>query len=77
MKAFFVGSILIAVAIINNVSAIEFLDDVTYNKYEDNCSKTPVEKCHTVGYCDIEYGKNIIDSYRILYTNNPFGFPFT
>lgn len=57
MKASFLGSILIAVAIINNVSAIEFLDDLTYDKYEDNCYNTPVEKCHTVGYCVIEYGK--------------------
>lgn len=51
MKPFFFSTILIAVAIITNVFAVEYLDIDTYAEYYKTCINTPITKCDTVGYC--------------------------
>ncbi|KAJ8652864.1 hypothetical protein O0I10_011464 [Lichtheimia ornata] len=51
MKSSFLGAIIIAIGVINNVSAVQYVDKETFKYYQNKCHDTPFEKCDTVGYC--------------------------
>ncbi|KAJ8658029.1 hypothetical protein O0I10_006300 [Lichtheimia ornata] len=51
MKSLLFATILIAVAIINSVSAFEYLKAAIYDEYHEKCTEAGQEKCSTVGYC--------------------------
>lgn len=57
MKSFFLGAILIAVGVINTVSAIEALDKDMYKSYETECANTPVYKCDAAEHCMVDESK--------------------
>lgn len=68
MKSSFLGSILIAFAIINNVSAdVKTLDDITYQDYYRECDAAELTGCNAIEYCAIEKGNHLY-SYRMLHT---------
>lgn len=52
MKSTFIGAILFAVAIVNQVSAIEYVNKATYDKYEKQCKETSPFDCESVPYCE-------------------------
>lgn len=60
MKFSFLGAILIVIGIINNVSAMEYIDLKTYNEYAQECKKAGFEKCSTVTYCAVGEGKQFM-----------------
>lgn len=57
MKSFFLATIVIAIGIINTVSAVEYVDQEMYGVYQDQCLIAGPEKCNTVGYCVVAKGK--------------------
>lgn len=57
MKSSFLGAIIIAIGVINNVSAVQYVDKETFKYYQNKCHDTPFEKCDTVGYCIPDQGK--------------------
>lgn len=59
MKSLLFATILIAVAIINSVSAFEYLKAAIYDEYHEKCTEAGQEKCSTVGYCVWTMGKLI------------------
>lgn len=69
MKSSFLAVISIAVGIINNVSASQGLDAITFDKYQNNCLHTDYLDCYKVGYCDVEEGNNLYP-YRMLHSND-------
>lgn len=71
MKSTFLGAILFAVAIVNQVSAI-YVNQATYDTYRDECLGTLTSKCRSVPYCEISLGRQHGHSYTRLCTEYLF-----
>lgn len=58
MKSTFLGAILFAVAIVNQVSAIAsvYVDQATYDKYQQECKGMNPNECSSVPYCEVSNG---------------------
>lgn len=59
MKSLLYATILITVAIINSVSAFEYLKAPIFDEYDQKCIAAGHDKCDTVGYCVWKMGKLI------------------
>lgn len=78
MKSTFIGTILFAFAIVNQVSAVEpqpdddgteYVDKATFDEYEDECNAQTLTTCANSPHCELVDGMQPAEA-RLIYVLN-------